>query len=176
MPLSFPSCSKPDGRANFISSGSGNFWVRRTTSPVRIHPHSLPSVLSCTPGACSACPLAKLRLGQFPGYSNGPTVLSSYDCIVLVRWNVGVLPRFPVPSNAANEVCARGTCRFSPGREKITCLWISCQEAAAVRRWLTAKRASSRRLETPSLSKTLLIWCFTVCSLIEQRCAMSGFE
>src|ERR1700733_3243155 len=50
------------------------------------------------------------------------------------------------------------------------------QEAESLNWWLTAKRASSSRLETPSLSKILLMWCLTVCSLIEHRCAMSGLE
>ena len=39
--------------------------------------------------------------------------------------------------------------------------------------WVVANIASSRRLETPSLSKMLLRWRFTVSSLMEKCCAMS---
>jgi len=42
--------------------------------------------------------------------------------------------------------------------------------------WLTANKASSRRVETPSLSKTLLRWCFTVSSLILKYSAISLLE
>ena len=38
---------------------------------------------------------------------------------------------------------------------------------------MTANKASSKRVETPNLSKTLLKWCFTVFSLILNRFAMS---
>lgn len=41
------------------------------------------------------------------------------------------------------------------------------------RDWLTAKSASSRRVETPVLSKILLKWCFTVSSLILKCSAIS---
>src|SRR5438874_2199612 len=48
--------------------------------------------------------------------------------------------------------------------------------AGAVSRWWwTAKRASSRRFDTPSLSKMLVRWCFTVFTLIENFWAMSPF-
>ena len=39
-----------------------------------------------------------------------------------------------------------------------------------------ANRASSKRLDTPSLSKMWVRWCLTVCSLRENVCAMSLFE
>src|SRR3990167_2604480 len=40
--------------------------------------------------------------------------------------------------------------------------------------WM-AERASSSRSETPSLSKILWRWFFTVCSLMNMRCAISRF-
>src|ERR1035438_448541 len=93
MPISFPSYPKSNGGTDFVSTGSGEFWVGRAVGPIRIHPLSLPPFSCCTQAQVLASPTAKLRLGQFPGDSNGPTVLSSYDCIVLLRWNDGVLPR-----------------------------------------------------------------------------------
>jgi hypothetical protein len=59
--------------------------------------------------------------------------------------------------------------------------WARCTEEEVVRSirraypklWVVANMASSKRLETPSLSKMLLRWRFTVSSLIEKCCAMS---
>src|ERR1700731_3330176 len=42
--------------------------------------------------------------------------------------------------------------------------------------WFTANKASSRRVETPSLSKMLLRWCFKVSSLILKYSAISLLE
>src|ERR1700674_3433716 len=42
--------------------------------------------------------------------------------------------------------------------------------------WFTANSASSSRVDTPSLSKMLLRWCFTVSSLILKYSAISLFE
>ena len=92
LPISFSTDTKPDGGPNFIAPGSGDFRVGRINDLVRLHPLSLPFVpLHISTGL--PCRLAMFRLGQFPGDSNGPTVLSSYDCIVLPKWNDGVLPR-----------------------------------------------------------------------------------
>jgi hypothetical protein len=115
MPLTFPSSPKPDGRANFIASGSGDLWISRAVGPIRIHPLSLSLFPLCAPGAGSASQLAKFRLGQFPGDSNGPTVLSSYDCIVLVKWNHGVLPRCLRPHSACISVVSGPRSPFLSG-------------------------------------------------------------
>ena len=44
------------------------------------------------------------------------------------------------------------------------------------RSWLKAKSASSRRENTPSLSKTCDTWCFTVSSLSDSFRAMPLFD
>src|SRR5579863_7248426 len=44
------------------------------------------------------------------------------------------------------------------------------------RDWFTANKASSSRVDTPSLSKILLRWCLTVSSLILKYSAISLFE
>jgi hypothetical protein len=114
MPLAFPTNPKPDGGANFVALSSGDFWVRRAKGPIRIHPLSLPS-FRCIPGASPPSRLAKFRLGQFHGDSNGPTVLSSYDCIVLLLWNHGVLPE-TLTAEDAHLVVRQSSSAFPLGR------------------------------------------------------------
>ena len=73
------------------------------------------------------------------------------------------------------QECPRGSSSFArpDSRGRLSPRAPECAFKAYPKLCVVANMASSRRLETPSLSKMLLRWRFTVSSLIEKCCAMS---
>jgi hypothetical protein len=87
MPPSLSLHPIPDGGPYFIAPGSADLCLGLAPGPLRVHPF----LLNCAQQPNLSSQLASSRLGHFPGDSNSPTVLSSYDCIVLVPWDHCVL-------------------------------------------------------------------------------------
>ena len=93
MPFSRPSHPVADERSYLVPPRPGDFCARRAHGLIQIH------LLSRAPLHTESASLhiVRFRLGHFPRAINGPTVLWSYDGIVLGFWNHRVLPTFFPP-------------------------------------------------------------------------------